>query len=849
VLEVALGAVALAATGAAVYTTAVSRHAPHPVTHEVLTVVVCFAFVGAGLLALRRRLYGSFGLLLAAVGFASLLGALHDANTRAPYAIGVLTSNLVFAVLVHALLAYPDGHLRSRASRVLVAVAYADVLVVQGVAVLFDPLTRWHSDHPGNLVLVDSHAALATVLEELEAAIAIAVAVAVAVILVRQLREATAPARRQLLPVVYGGTCGLLIFSVGLALAPVSSGAAVIGIGLGLLASLALPLAFVALLVRARLSRANASSLLVELMDGGLDLRDALRRALGDPLLELGRRGADGRPFDAGGRELVLPARGDRRAVTPIRHNGEHIGVLVHDASLRMRPELLEAVSAAAGFAVSNEAALETVEHVEERNRALVDAMPDPMILVARDGTYLDVRAEDPAGLVRPPEQLIGRNVRDVLPPELAERVVACIERALEHGESAIEYELEIDGVRHWKESRMVAGGDDEVVTIVRDFTEQRRAQAELRRLAAEQAALRRVATLVAADAPPEQVFQKVTEEVCEVLELHSVLMLRYEEEGTATIVGKFGEPHDDFLLGSLLRLTEGAALGVLRTAGPVHIDYREIESELAARMRALGFCSSVGVPVIVGGTIWGALIVGMRETERLHAETEQRLQAFAELAALALSSAHAREELAASRLRIVEAGDAARRRIERNLHDGAQQRLVALAMGLRIAQKKVRTDPQQAEEHLAFAAEELSEALQELRELAQGIHPAVLTDRGLATAIEVLAARTPLQVDLDVGIDVRLPDAVEATVYYVVSEALANVVKHARACAAAVRVSRRNGTVEVAVEDDGAGGADPTAGSGLRGLRDRVETLSGRLHVTSTPGRGTCVRAELPLR
>ena len=264
--------------------------------------------------------------------------------------------------------------------------------------------------------------------------------------------------------------------------------------------------------------------------------------------------------------------------------------------------------------------------------------------------------------------------------------------------------------------------------------------------------------------------------------------------------------------------------------------------------LRALGFRSSVGVPISVAGATWGALVVALREGETLPLETERRLEGFAELVALALSSAQARNELAASRSRIIEAGDAERRRIERNLHDGAQQRLVALSVGLRIAQKKIRTAPDEAEKHLAVVAEELSEALTDLRELAQGIHPAVLTDRGLGAAVEVLASRTPLRVTLDVEQSERLPESIEATAYYVVSEALANVVKHAQAETAAVRIAHGNGLALVEVEDNGEGGADLNSGSGLRGLRDRVECLDGRLEVASIAGRGTRVCVELPL-
>jgi PAS domain S-box-containing protein len=851
-LPAVLAAEALVATGGAVYVTATSSHAPHPLGHAVLTVVVCAAFVGTGVIALRRPPYARFGLLLAAVGFASLLGALHDANWAAPYTIGVISSNLVFAVLVHALLAFPSGRLGSRGSRALTVAAYVDVLLLQAIAVLFDPLTRWHSDHPRNVALIDAHTALATGLEELEAGVAIALAVAVVASRTRGTRRKTPVARRQLVPVLMGGKVALLLFSVGLVLAPLSSGAAVIGIGFGLLASVALPAAFLGVLVQGRLSRAAVGELLVELRGQRRpqSLEDALRRALGDPSLELVRGRPEGGAFvDGEGRTSLLPEPGDPRVATPIHHQGEAVGALVHDRSLQLRPELLDAVNAAAGFALANERALATVRRVEARNRALLDAVPDMIFRVSRDGTYLDVKADDPSGLLLPARELIGRNVRDLLPLEVTHAVLACVERALDTGAvSTLEYELTIGGVVRCFESRMVPSGEGEVVTIVRDFTEKRRADAELRRLVEELTALRRVATLVAGNADPERVFQVVTEEVCRLLALRSALLLRFESGETATIVGKFGDPIHDFELGSLLRLEQGAAVTVLRTGAPVRVDYADLPGALAERMRSHGYRSSIGVPISLAGVTWGALVAALREEERLPFETEERLEAFAELVSLALASAHARDELAASRLRIVEAGDAERRRLERNLHDGAQQRLVALAVGLRLAQAKIRDAPDEAEEHIGVAAEELGEALTELRELAQGIHPAVLTDRGLRVALEVLAARTPLPVALDLSSSQRLPEPVEAAAYYVVSEALANVVKHAHAGAAAVRVCHSHGAVLVEIEDDGVGGADLDAGSGLYGLRDRVETLDGRLEIVSSPGRGTRVRAELPV-
>ena len=842
---------AVAGTGAAAYVFSVSRIAPHPAVQSLLTALVCLTFVGTGVLALRLPQYARFGLLLCAVGFASLISVLHDANGAAAYTVGVLASNLVFAVLVHALLAYPSGRLRTRTRRVLVVAAYLDVLVLQALAVLFDPLTRYHSDHPRNVALVDSRASLSTGLEELEAAIAVAIAVGVVVVLSRRARAATPAARRQLAPVLIGGEIALLLFALGLVLAPLSSRAGLTGFGLALLAALALPVAFLGTLVQGRLSRENVGDLLLELRGpaGSADLEQALRRALGDPSLRLGRRRTGAGYVDCSGEPLEPSRPGDVQVTTPILYQGESVGVLVHDRSLKLRRELLEAVSAAAGFALANELALHTAQLVEQRNRALLDAIPDTMLRVARDGTYLDIRPDENTAQLGPPEEMIGRNVRDLLPDELATTVLSSIERTLDVGSvTAIEYELAIGGVAHWKEARIVPSGEGEVVAISRDFTEQRRAEAEQQRLAAEQTALRRVATLVAGNSPPEEVFQTVTEEVCLLLGLRTTVLHRFEDARTSTIVGKFGEPTGPFEVGRTNALEVGSALAVLQTGAPARSSYDELEGPGVVQLRALGFRASVGVPITVAGVTWGALVVALRQDENLPLETERRLQAFAELVGLAVASAQARDELAASRLRIVEASDTERRRIERNLHDGAQQRLVALSLGLRVVHAKLRRSPAEAEELLEEFASELAQALTELRELAQGIHPAVLTERGLEAALEVLAARAPLTVELDVYLTEPLPKPLETAMYYTVSEALANVVKHAHADAAKVRVECFESRAAVEIADNGVGGAEADRGSGLRGLRDRVEALDGDLWVESAPGQGTLVRAELPV-
>jgi signal transduction histidine kinase len=850
-LQMLLAGAAIAAAAGAALTSITSNHAPAPYTHAALSVVLCIAFVGAGLLALSTPAYGRFGLLLAAVGFSSLLGALHDANGAVVYTAGVFSANLVFAVLAETMLAYPDGVLGSRRSRLLVAAAYADVVGLQAVAVLFDPLTRWDSAHPRNVALVSSHETLSTVLEELEGAIAIAIALAIAGVLLRRVRAATVPARRQLTPVLCGGAGGLICFAAGLVLAPISSQAAVVGIGIGLAASLALPIGFIVMLVRGRFAGAAVGELLTELHEGTAtpDLRDSLRRTLGDPGLELGYLREEGRYTDARGEELVMPDPGGVRVATPILHHQEHVGVLVHDRALALRPGLLEAVGAAAGFALANERALAAVRKMENRNRVLMDAIPDMMLRLSRDGTYLDARAEDESEMFLPSAEIIGHNICEFLPPEVTDAAFACMDRAIESGKLAsFDYEFFADGVYHSREARIVPSGPAEVVTIVRDFTEQRRAQAELSRLAAEQAALRRVATIAAGDAAPEQVFQAVTEEICGLLDIGAALLLRFEDEASATIVGKFGGPVANYAIGETVPLSDGATATVRRTGAPARVAYSELHGQISDRMHALGFRAGIAVPIQVAGSTWGALVAALREAQDVPEETDRRLEAFAELVALAVASAQARDDLAASRRRIVEAGDAERRRIERNLHDGAQQRLVALSVGLRLAQTKVRDSPEEAGELIAAVSSELSHALHELRELAQGIHPAVLTERGLAKALDVLAARTPLPVELDVRVDDPLPAPVEAAAYYVVSEALANVVKHARAEAARVRVLRTNGHALVDVSDDGAGGADLDQGSGLCGLRDRVETLNGRLVVESPSGRGTRIRAELPV-
>jgi len=373
---------------------------------------------------------------------------------------------------------------------------------------------------------------------------------------------------------------------------------------------------------------------------------------------------------------------------------------------------------------------------------------------------------------------------------------------------------------------------------------------ASQRGLADEQAALRRVATLVAGASSPGRVFEQVTKEVAQLLGLPGASLVRYNDRTTATVVGGWSDDGKLRLpISSTIDLDGDTVVArVLRSGGPQRAEYDGAGGSLAETLQRHGYRSAVAAPVTVGGRLWGALAAGTRSVEPLPQGYERRLCDFAELVAQALANADARELLAASRARIVEAADAERRRLERNLHDGAQQRLVSVALDLRVASAMLKRDPAAAGQLLSSARDQLAQGLDELRELARGIHPAVLTDRGLGPAIESLVMRAPVPVEVKELADERLAAPVEAAAYYLVAEAITNVAKYARASHATVSVGRSNGSATVVVADDGVGGADAALGTGLRGLADRIEALGGHLHVDSPAAGGTRLSADIPL-
>ena len=367
-------------------------------------------------------------------------------------------------------------------------------------------------------------------------------------------------------------------------------------------------------------------------------------------------------------------------------------------------------------------------------------------------------------------------------------------------------------------------------------------------RAARVEAALRRVATLVARAAPPQAVFDAVCEETGRLIGATTVNLAHFTPDGFNLTISGWSLRGVHVPTGTRESL-QGETINSLvqRTRAPGRFDsYEAAPGPLAARLRELGIASEVGAPVVVDGQVWGALIAGTDRPEPLPARTELRLASFADLIATAVSNATTQAELLASRARIVNAGDAARRRVARDLHDGAQQRLVSAVICLQMADLRFDQDQVAARRLLREALGHARDGLTDLRELAAGVHPSILTNRGLHAAVDALAQRSTYPVEVEVP-DVRYPPHIEAAAYFVIAEALTNVAKHANAFRASVRVATCESSLAIDIKDDGAGGAD-FRGGGLLGLRDRVEAIGGVLQLDSPPGRGTHLHATVSL-
>jgi PAS domain S-box-containing protein len=466
------------------------------------------------------------------------------------------------------------------------------------------------------------------------------------------------------------------------------------------------------------------------------------------------------------------------------------------------------------------------------------------------DGRFTRVNPAAEQVLGYTEEELLARPYLDLVHPD--DRGKSAEEAAaITHGKTTMSFEnrfVRKDGsyrVLEWTSTPVVEDGL--MYGVARDVTERRQAEAELKRLADEQAALRRVATLVVRGVPAAEVFSAVSEELERLFEAQATTIGRLEPDGTMAVVASTGSATNAMPVGSRVDLQSGMVLAkVMRTGRAARVDdYSRASGFLRQVTRQTGIRCSVAVPIMVEGSLWGSMGAATVRPQ-FPADTEQRIAEFTELVGTAISNVQARSDLAASRARIVAAADEERRQVVRDLHDGAQQRLVHTIITLKLARKALPPNQEAASELLSEALEHAERANVELRELAHGILPVVLTQGGLRAAVGPLASQTPVPVEVDVSVD-RLPAPVEATAYFMVAEALTNIAKHARAESAAVMARVEDGILRLEVRDDGVGGAR-TDGSGLVGLADRLAVLGGRLRVESPADGGTLVTADIPL-
>jgi signal transduction histidine kinase len=359
-----------------------------------------------------------------------------------------------------------------------------------------------------------------------------------------------------------------------------------------------------------------------------------------------------------------------------------------------------------------------------------------------------------------------------------------------------------------------------------------------------DQAALRRVATVVAQGAAPSDVFTAVAAEIADLLNADLTLIGRYETDAAFSYLAAGGPMQTSSPLGDRLKLGgDNLASKILRSGRPESMNYDDATGPIAGFARRTGLRSAVGTPIVVDGRIWGAMFACWTRPREIAPETMDRLSQITKLVAAAIANAETRSALIESRARVVAAGDESRRRIERDLHDGAQQRLVTLALKVRSHESEI---PPELTDLFGDVVSGLEEILNDIRELSRGIHPAALSRAGLSSALKALGRRAPLPVDVTVRIPARPLARIEIAVYYVVAEALTNVAKHAQASHAVVEVAEADGVIRVSVSDDGVGGADFSRGTGLLGLRDRVDALGGTMSVSS-PASGTTLVIELP--
>jgi PAS domain S-box-containing protein len=581
-------------------------------------------------------------------------------------------------------------------------------------------------------------------------------------------------------------------------------------------------------------------------------------RDLGSALDQAAKRLAQVLGLEFSELKLEAVSPGEGHFAIPLCDGATQIGTLLVPTDVsksmqqRLRQRVVPSLELLLGAARDHEEIHNALEASRRELERFFDLSSDLLGIGRRPASWKRVNRAFERTFGHPTQELLSRSFLDFVHPADLSRVREVLNE-LETGQGFTQFEHRIvssDGSVHWLEWNVVP--DHGLLYVAgRDVTERRRAQDELGVLAHLQAALRRVATLVARGAEPADVFSAVTTELARCLGAQYSALWRYQSVGTATLLAALNEDPrlTKMPVGARISL-EGDSISamVLRTGRAARIDsFESAPGSAAARFRELGLRGAVGAPIVVGGRLWGAAVVGSSRPEPLPPDTEARVRDFADLVATAIANAQAHSELTASRARIVAAGDEARRRFERDLHDGAQQRLISLGLQLRTAEASVPPELHPLKKQMSDIVDGLVGVSDEVREISRGIHPAILSKGGLGPALNALARRSAVPVKLDLGVDRRLPESAEVAAYYVVAEALTNVAKHAQACEVDVRVDADDANLHLSIHDDGIGGAAVGKGSGLTGLLDRVEALGGTMEISSHPGSGTSLLVNIP--
>jgi PAS domain S-box-containing protein len=565
----------------------------------------------------------------------------------------------------------------------------------------------------------------------------------------------------------------------------------------------------------------------------------------------------------------------------PIVVEGELWGVVTASRSQESLPadteRRIESFSELLATAIANAGSRAALAASEARKSAILEWALDCIITIDHEGNILEFNPAAEATFGYRREDVLGKEMAElIIPPSLRKQHYRGLERYLETGEGPVlRKRVELEGLRSDGTTfpveltiTPITLADLPMFTAyMRDISERKRGEEERARLlvgeraarteaeaaseraqdlAREQAALRRVATLVAQGASPDELFTAVAQEVAGIIDIPIVRVNRFEADGTFTMVGIAGQTK--FTVGSRWPVPEdGIAEMIVTTGRPAHKDdYSTMRGPLGDALRGDLTTSTFGVPIVVEGSIWGFMVAAGRPGRPIPPDTEERLARFTELVATAVSNATTRTDLLTSRARLVTTADETRRRLERDLHDGIQQWLVALALKARKAAALSAAGASAAQE-LSGLADDLVAVTDELREISRGIHPAILSDAGLDDALKALARRSAVRVHLDADFQRRYEPTLEATVYYVVAESITNAAKHAQASIVEMRGGLRDGAIDFEIKDDGVGGADPRRGTGMIGLKDRVETLGGTISFASPAGAGTTIRVTLP--